>query len=167
MKKIIVVLFALVCFAGAKNLSAQKFGHINFAELSTLIPGYDAAQAAFEQYYAELQKQLEAMHKEYEAKMSEYTTNVNSMTQLIKSAKEREIADLEMRITEFSNSATQDLNAKQAELLNPIFEKAKKAIEDVAKENGYTYIFNNTEGIMLYANPSDDVMDLVKKKLGI
>lgn len=168
MKKFIVLLFALVCLAGAKEISAQqKFGHVNFTELSTLIPGYDAAQASFEKYFTELQGQLEAMHKEYEAKMTEYQANVGSMTQLIKAAKEREIGDLEMRITEFNNSATQDLQTKQTELFNPIFETAKKAIEEVAKENGYTYIFNQTEGVMLYANPSEDVMPLVKKKLGI
>jgi outer membrane protein len=37
----------------------------------------------------------------------------------------------------------------------------------VAKENGYTYVFNSAEGLILVAPPSDDILPLVKKKLGI
>jgi outer membrane protein len=53
------------------------------------------------------------------------------------------------------------------ELTSPIIEKARKAVEDVATENSYTYVFNSTEGLLLYATPSDDITDLVKAKLGI
>jgi outer membrane protein len=51
--------------------------------------------------------------------------------------------------------------------LKPIIDKAKKAIEDVAKENGYTYIFDSSVGVLLYYENSDDIMTLVKKKLGL
>jgi hypothetical protein len=37
----------------------------------------------------------------------------------------------------------------------------------VAKENKYTYILNSIEDVVLYSEPSDDIMPLVKKKLGI
>jgi outer membrane protein len=59
------------------------------------------------------------------------------------------------------------LSAKDAELSEPLITKAKKAVEDVAKEHGYTYIFNSSDGLVLYAIPSDDVMELVLKKLGV
>jgi outer membrane protein len=67
----------------------------------------------------------------------------------------------------FEVTATQDLQQKEVELTSPIIEKARNAVEAVAKENGYSYIFNSTEGLLLYAQPSDDVMDMVKAKLGI
>lgn len=167
MRKIIIVLFAVACFAGIKDVSAQKFGHVNFAELYQLIPGQDTAQAAYEKHAMALQQQLEAMAKELEAKIQEFEANQGSMTQLIRSAKQRELQDLNMRFEEFRNSAQSDLSAKEAELSKPLIDKARKAVEDVAKENGYTYILNSTEGMLLYANPSDDIMNLVKKKLGI
>jgi hypothetical protein len=37
----------------------------------------------------------------------------------------------------------------------------------VAKENKYTYIINSIEDIVLYSEPADDILSLVKKKLGI
>ena len=89
------------------------------------------------------------------------------MTPLIKTAKERELQDLNSRYEEFRGSISADLSAKDAELSEPLIEKAKKAVEDVAKENGYTYIFNSSDGLVLYAIPSDDVMELVLKKLGV
>ena len=52
-------------------------------------------------------------------------------------------------------------------MLKPIVDRAKKAIEEVGKENGYTYIFDAGVGAVLYSQDSDDIMPLVKKKLGL
>ena len=57
------------------------------------------------------------------------------------------------------------LEAKEQELIEPILTKAKKAIEEVAKENGYTYIFDTSIGAVLYWEEGDNVLNLVKKKL--
>ena len=54
---------------------------------------------------------------------------------------------------------------KQLELMQPFQDKILKAIEDVAKENGYAYIFDTQ--VLLYSEGGDDVSALVKKKLGI
>ena len=89
------------------------------------------------------------------------------MSNIIKQTKEREIQDLQTRIETFNQQAQQDLADKENELTAPVIEKAKKAVEAVAKENGYTYIFNSSQGMLLYADPGDDITTLVKKKLGI
>ena len=59
------------------------------------------------------------------------------------------------------------LEERQEALLKPIVDRAKKAIEEVGKENGYTYIFDSGIGTVLYSQDSDDIMPLVKKKLGL
>ena len=59
------------------------------------------------------------------------------------------------------------LQSQEEKLLRPIIDKAKKAIEDVAKENNFTYIFDSGVGVLLYQNDSDDIMPMVKKKLGL
>ena len=167
MKRIIIVLFALFCFVGIKESNAQKFGHVNFSELYKQVPGHDAAQAVYEKYVMEIKQQIDAMESELQQKYTEYSNNSASMTPLIKSAKERELQDLNTRYEEFRSSINADLSAKDTELSEPLIKKAKQAVEDVAKENGYTYIFNSSDGLVLYAVPSDDVMDLVLKKLGV
>ena len=167
MKHIIIVLFVFFCFVGINESNAQKFGHVNFAELYKQVPGHDIAQAEYENYVKEIKQQIEAMETELHLKYSEYTANSASMTPLIKTAKERELQDLNMRYEDFRNSAPADVSAKEMELSEPLINKAKKAVEDIAKEHGYTYIFNSSDGLVLYATPSDDVMEIVLKKLGV
>ena len=107
------------------------------------------------------------MQTELENKFRDYQANAASMSEIIRSTKEAEINDIKERMDAFEGKATQDLQAKEAELTAPIIERAKKAVQDVAKENGFTYIFNSSEGLLLYSEPSDDVSELVKTKLGI
>ena len=75
--------------------------------------------------------------------------------------------ELETRIKNFDSSAQEELQAKQEELLTPIINKAKAAIAEVAKENGYTYVFDSAVGALLYQEESDNIFELVKKKLNI
>ena len=104
---------------------------------------------------------------EYQAKITDYQDNVATMSDLIRQTKEKEITDLQARIQAFQQSADQDLSTKQAELFNPLIEKVKNAINDVGRENGYTYIMDIGAGAVVYFEGGDDVLPLVKKKLGI
>lgn len=160
-------ILALVTFTFAANAQSQKFGHVDFAKLYSLMPGQDSVRAVYEAYATGLQNQMATMQAELENKFGEYQANQATMSNIIKQTKEREIQDLQVRIEEFTQQAQQDLATKEQELTAPLIEKARKAVEDVAKEKGYTYIFNSTEGLLLYANPSDDILTLVKAKLGL
>jgi len=169
MKKTVKLLaiLALVTFTFAANAQSQKFGHVDFAKLYSLMPGQDSVRAVYEAYATGLQNQMATMQAELENKFGEYQANQATMSNIIKQTKEREIQDLQVRIEEFTQQAQQDLGTKEQELTAPLIEKARKAVEDVAKDKGYTYVFNSTEGLLLYANPSDNILPLVKAKLGL
>ena len=107
------------------------------------------------------------MRKEYETKVGEFQSKQDVMTDVIKDTKIKEITDLEKRITEFQQTAEADLQKKEQTLLQPIIDKAKTAINDVAKENGYTYVLDSSVGVVLYSVDSDDLLAKVKKKLGM
>lgn len=164
-KVLVVMAFAIIAMASAAQ--AQKFGHVNFAKLYSEMPGQDSIKKAYEAYAKGLQNQLATMQAELENKYMDYQANQATWSNIIRQTKEREIQDIQGRMEDFNTQAQQDLRSKEDELTAPIIEKARKAVEDVAKESGYTYIFNSTDGLLLYANPSDDIMALVKKKLGI
>lgn len=166
MKKLLSVICMMMLFVSVAT-AQQKFGHVNFSEVYELIPGQDTARAAYESYYTSIQKQLETMTAELEAKYHDYQANLATMSNLIKSSKEKELQDLQTRIQTFQEAAQIDLQNKEAELTRPLIDKGRSIIEEIAKENGYTYIFNSAEGLLLFANPSDDIMPLVKKKLGL
>jgi outer membrane protein len=170
MKKFVsvfVLLFVLFISSNAFAQSKVKFGHVDFAKLYNLMPELDSVRGVFDNYNKSIQEQFAAMQTELENKFMDYQANASSMSEIIRTTKEAEINDLKARMDAFETKATQDLQTKESELTSPIIERARKAVQDIAKENGYTYIFNSSEGLLLYAEPSDDVSALVKTKLGI
>ncbi len=170
MKKLLVILFIGLGIMVSSNSFAQgkiKLGHIDFATLYAMMPGLDSVKLVFENYNKGVQDQFAAMQTELETKYNDYVANAEGMSDIIRSTKEAEINDLRTRMEQFEQTATQDLQEKELELTTPIIEKAKAAVENVAKNNGYTYVFNSTEGLLLYAEPADDMMDMVKAELGI
>jgi len=170
MKKLVSVLFITVLLFSTSNLFAQgkvKLGHLDFATLYSQMPGLDSVKTIFDEYNKSIQDQNAVMQAELENKFQEYQASVGTMSDIIRATKEAEINDLKSRLDGFQQSASADLQNKEAELTAPLIESAQKAVEEVAKENGYTYIFNSTEGLLLYSDPADDIMDLVKTKLGI
>ena len=165
MKKIILITFLSII---AFNSNAQnKFGHLDSQELLLLMPVRKAAETSIADFAKTLEAQLSAMSAEYQQGLQEYQENEANYNDLVKKDKEAEILGLQQRIQTFQQDAQQSLAAKEQELLEPILSKARKAIEEVAKEGKYTYIFDKTGGIILYANESEDVLPLVKKKLGL
>ena len=167
-KTFIVLLVALVACCGTSMAQKNiKLGHINSTELMQIMPGKDSAQAAFQAEVTMLEGELTAMQEELQKKYNDYQERKAQMTELIRGTKEQELSDLNQRIQTYQQNAQQKLQEKEKELLQPIIDRAKEAISAVAKENGYTYIFDTSAGTLLYQQDSDDIMALVKKKLGL
>ncbi len=170
MKKLFRILAIIVIVAAAATTQAQKagkIGHIEFNKLLEQMPGQDTVKGVMEKYVKSLQEQLQVMQSELEMKTEDYKKNVATMSAIIKSTKEKEITDLQDRISAFQQSAQQDIQAKQASLVAPFVDKAKAAIKDVSKEGGFAYILNAVDDLVLYSEGGEDIMALVKKKLGI
>jgi len=162
----IVLVFLLIGTTSfAQNL---KFGHINSQELLSLMPERDSAQLTLENYATQLEEQLETMQVEYNTKVQQYLANQENYTDLIKQTKEQELADMQERIQGFQTTAQQEIQQKEAQLIQPIIDKAEQAIKDVAEEEGFTYIFDLARGSILYfSETSQDILPLVKIKLNI
>ena len=168
MKKIFLVL--IVALISCSTVMAQKnikLGHINSTELMQIMPGRDSAQTILQNEATELENTLKSMSTERQTRYNDYMAKQESMSELIKQTKMRELQDMQDRAQEFQKNAQQQLQERESELLKPIIDRARKAIEEVAKENGYTYVFDSGVGTLLYSQESDDIMPLVKKKLGI
>ncbi len=167
-KKAIALLTMVVLMASIGYAQAPvKFGYIDSNEILSLMPETDSLQNELKAYADYLDQQMSTMAMEYQTKVTEYQENFNTMSDLIRQTKEKEITDLQARIQAFQQSADQDLGAKQAELFNPLIEKVKDAITAVGQENAYTYIFDIGTGSLVFYENGDNVLPLVKKKLGI
>ena len=164
MKRTFLLLIAIL-LVGTTSVKAQKYGHLNGQEIMMQIPGIDSLQIKLDAFQKELQATGEAMLQEFQAKKDLFDKQAGTMSASVRKVKENELLSLQNNILEFQESAQQDLENKQLELQQPCLDKLTKAIADVAKENGYTYIFD--ERMLLYSEGGDNVSVLVKKKLGI
>jgi len=165
--KIAILMFVVALSTTVTAQKTAKIGHINSNDLLSAMPERTAVQKDLEEYAGQLKVTLDAMRKEYETKVGDFQAKQDVMTDIIKDTKIKEITDLEKRIGEFQQTAEADLQKKEQTLLQPIIDKAKTAIDDVAKENGYTYILDSSVGVVLYSIEGDDILPKVKTKLGI
>lgn len=162
-----IKLAVLTLMLGATTAFAQKYAHLNSNELLLAMPERKQAETSLQDYAKQLDGQIKTMTAEYENKVQEYQKQEAVMTDVIKQDKVKEINDLEERIKTFQGTAQESLQKKEQELMQPMINKAKKAIEDVAKEGGYKYVFDTSAGMLLYSDPADDILSAVKKKMGI
>ena len=167
LKAAIIIAIPLMFGMTGLDAQAQKFGHINSNELLSAMPEREQATAEVEKFAKQLESQLKTMSAEYDTKLQDYQSKEGIMTEPIKQTRLKELLDLEQRIRDFQLTAQQSLQKKETELLTPLIDKAKNAIEEVSKKNGYTYIFDTSVGVILYFKEGDDIMPLVKKNLGL
>jgi len=169
MKKVFVLLLFAALILTAQDVVAQSFktGHINRDDIIMALPEYDTAMKAYNAYGQELTNALELMQVEYNNKLDQYVKDSKTLTDLVKANKEQELADMQNRISNFQQQAQTQLQDKQASLLNPIIEKVTAVITAVAKEGGFTYVYDVRT--LVYFDPlkSTDMAPLVKIRMGL
>lgn len=161
-------LAAVILLLMSSGANAQiKLGHINSTQLLSFMPETKNADSSLQKFGTSLENQLKTMSAEYESKISDFKSKEQSMSDPIRDAKLKEISDLEGRIQDFQQSAQTSIQKKKEELYSPIIKKAEDAIHAVAKEKTYTYIFDSSVGVLLWAQDSEDIMPMVKQKLNL
>ncbi len=162
-----IVALIISCSFASQAQNPVKIGYIDFNTLLAAMPGIDSVKIKLQSYQKALTDQMDAMKAEFENKYTDYQAQSASMSDLIKQTKEKELTDLQGRIDAFQQKASTDLQTKQQELVDPFIKKAKGAINEVAKDGKYTFVLNAIEDVVLYKNEAEDMMPVVKKKLGI
>ena len=165
-KKIALFMIALLPLgAMAQSL---KIGHVNSQEIIALMPEVETMNTQMKEAQDAWEKELLKSREEYYAKIKAFQDAQATMTESIKQARQSELADMEQRISNLNQAATDDLQKKNQELVAPILDKVKKAMNDVAAENNFTYVFDTTTQTIVYMGPSaNDITPLVKKKLNL
>ena len=170
MKLALVAVLAL----SATTVFGQKFGRVDLAAIVPNMPEYKEAITNLEAYGMDLQNQLEQIQVEFNTRLADYEKNAATMTDSIRQLKEQELGQLQQRFQDFQQLAQQDMAKKEAELMNPIYEKANDAIKQVSSAGGYVAIFSTTSDQpaaagLAYFDPAQltDITPEVKVALGI
>lgn len=160
---------AIVMLCTSTVFGQYKLGHINSAELLNLMPEMKAAEKSLETFTKQLDSQYQAKVSDFTAKEQRLYEDIQKgiLSQVEQQKRAEELETLRRSIADFEVSAQQQISQKRETLLNPILDNAQSAIENVATENGFNYIFDISAGSVLYYPPSDDIMPLVKVKLGM
>ncbi len=168
MKKIVaIVLVATTCmFAGTPLHAQTKLGYINLNELITNMPEYKKADTSMVDFQNALNQNFDDMKKEFDEKnnqLSSKDTAQYSKAQL--EIKRKQLGELYLKLNGYQQQASQQYQQKQQELMAPIQKRAQDMVQQVAKENGFTYVF--LKDALLVSPTAEDLLPLVKKKLGL
>jgi outer membrane protein len=167
MKKIftVLVLAAGLLFAGSAN-AQSKFGYISVENVVQLMPETAKIDSTLERYQADsINPQYAQIVQLYQYKDSVYRDSVHPAPPAVKKQIEQELPTLISQIQNWQQIVNQAIEAKQNELLSPIYKKVYDAIKLVAKEKGYSHVFNKEA--FLVAPEGDDMIMLVAAKLKI
>jgi outer membrane protein len=162
------MILAVGIFSMAFVLQAQKFGHVNSEQLIQAMPEADSAQTKLQELQQYYELELERIQVEINKKIEEFNQNEATMSDLIKEAKASEVQELQMRLQNYSQTAQQDMQQQSAVIMQPVMEKARGAIDEVAREHGLIYVFDISQGNPVYTSEESlDMLPLVKAKLGV
>lgn len=170
MRKMKSLLIAAVLFFGVSQtavMAQSKTAHINVQELITQLPDMKKAQDDMQKIGENYEKDFSTMMTEYQTKVQKYQAEANTAGDIKNKERATEIEELQQRIQQFQSTAQQDLQKKELELTQPIFEKARLAIHKVAKAKGYDYVLDSTIGSGVIMAEGPDLMNDVKKELGV
>jgi len=170
MKNTIKLVFAIVAVALCSTVSAQtpKLAHINIEDLIIAMPEYDSATVKVEKLRKVLETEVEDLQVEFRKKLDDYQKNEANLTEIVKQSRQTELQSLSQRVQNFIEDAQQELEMENNKLMMPVWEKANKAVENVAKEQGVTYVFSANPQILIFkAVGTLDLLPAVKQHLGI
>ncbi|MEP6675677.1 MAG: OmpH family outer membrane protein [Ferruginibacter sp.] len=167
MKKLVVLgIMAMSVLGFNTAASAQvKIGYINTEELIGSMPEAQKANAELEELQSALNDQGVKMAQELQEKDSIFVIDSVKLTKVQKDLRKKDLFELYQKVQGWSQYIQDELNKRQQTLVAPIRTKAFNTIKEVAKESGYSYVLDVQSVIV--GPPGDDIIALVKKKMGI
>ena len=168
-KLVLLVVLGITAFA-AQAQTPSKVGYADVDYIFSQMPEAKQIESELKSLQAQLKNQIESKGQEFQKKLKDYNQNIASMPEAVRANTERELQQLQQNLEKLQQDAQTNIQNKQNQLMEPVYKKVGKSIEDTAKENGYTFILNQQIGgldVILYGDEKSDISDLVLKKMGI
>jgi outer membrane protein len=169
MKNILTTIMGAVLISVSITSFSQttlKIGHVDIAQLLAAMPERDSAAVVLSRETKEMQNTYDDMTAVYNKMLDDYEKNQANLTEIVKKNKEAELLDKEKRLGEFEQTATESLQKRNSDLIQPILDKILKAVDKVAGENGFTYVLDVSKGSVVFTSKdSQNINPLVLKEL--
>lgn len=165
LKSLLLVAFIALGTSGIAN--AQKIGHVNLERVLANMPETRDLQAELEKTTKTYKDDIDGMKKKYEAKVKKYTAEQNTVSEDINKQRAQEVNLEGQKIGQAEQAASQDIQMKYQKMLQPILQKAEKALNEVQKAKGLDYVFDSSAGKGILIAKGLDLYDDMKAKLGL
>lgn len=170
-KRIFLSALFIISIIFANTISAQtseKIAYINSIELLELIPGKVAASRSISELNQKYKDELAVMQNDYNNKYTDFLANQNKLAESIKLRRMQELYELEQNINRFMKVAQEDVESQEAQLIVPLKEKLKEAVQQVGIEQGFTVIYDMANPTIAFITPNAiDANPMIKAKLQI
>ncbi len=154
MRKIITLTLMLALSFVTTNVLAQKSAFVKTQEVLMAMPETEQMQKDLEAFRNDFAANLEAMQVELNNKIADYQANESTMNASVRALKEKDMQDLDTRMRQFEQSAMQEIQAKQNELVSPIIAKVREAVSAAAKAGGYAVVYDAAAESLIYYDES-------------
>lgn len=179
-KRIFSILSIIITVSFISNIYAQlplqpnsavttiQVAYINSIEILELIPGKAEASKAIKELNQKYKDELALMQNDYNNKYTDFLSNQNTLAESIKLRRMQELYEAEQNINRFMKIAQEDIESQEKQLIGPLNEKLKEAVNQVGIEQGYTCIYDMANSAIAFLTPNAiDATPYVKAKLNI
>jgi outer membrane protein len=173
MRKLLSFVVLSISFIAAHAQTQPAVSKIGFADVDYIfsqMPEFKQVESELKTTENMLKTQIQTKAQDFQKKVADYQANLNTMLDAVRQNTERELQQMQANLEKLQQDAQTTISTKQGQLMDPVYKKVSKAIEEVAKENAYTFILTSQIGgldVILYADEKSDVSDLVLKKMGV
>lgn len=157
----------LVAFISTFSIAQTKTGTIDSDYIINIMPESEIVIARSQQYGARLDSLFSIKMVDYQARVKDFRDKEAEMGVLMKKTLVKELTELEQDIKQYQDNGNKLMQLKQNELMRPLYKKLNLAIDEIAKENGYTLILTTTGNQFAYIDQKFDITKLVMAKLNI
>lgn len=164
MKKIIIAALLVL----PMSVFAQKFAHVNSADIVQAMPEYTTAQTEIQNLAKQYEDELKKMQEELQTKAEDYQKNQATLPDAVKQRREQELQELNQRLEQYYQTSQQSLQQAQSQKMQAITQKITTVIKELGVAGGYVYVMDTSSGIPFISETlSTDITSQVKAKLGI
>lgn len=166
------VLLTLSFMIAASSVSvAQKIGYADVNAILSVMPENKKINEDLQIYGTGLQKRMDDMKAQLDAIVTEFNRVLAKGDTARALELQKQGMEGDQKVREAAQQAEQQLGQKRGELLQPVLEKIRKAMEAVAKKKGFEYVMNSVDGsgtsIVLWGPDGHDITRAVVDELGI
>ena len=161
-----LALALLIALSLPARAQGVKVAYVQTSVLLDQAPGRAEAEAQFDKETGTYREQIKRMSDSLNAMVADFQKRQATLAAATRETQAKGIQAKEAEYQRRTQELEQKAQGRQSELVQPILDKIKQAIEDVRVEGGYAMIFNADQGSPIVAvDKSLNVTDRVLSRL--